>query len=376
MPNFLAARAFALAALVTLLAACSGNSALFAPSTSAPGPTQAAAARHALLEKKISPFASKRATALFAAVKPLVNLSNRGFLPIGTKKPSAAFVFASDNFTGNVDAYDPASGALVSQCAGCGGWGLAVSPKGTLAIGDFDGNVTLWTIGANSLTKFATCTLSLGASGYAADGIAFDSKGNLYADDYPANAIDFWSKAAIAAGCGMPTRTVYTSNLQVIYYLATVKARTLLATGYDSGENVDLVSVNQKTGIDKILQTVGNLSQGTGFPGGVAVDNASNAYVNNQYGSITEYPNGGVGKQSDSCTWTFSPDDYTAIATNATGTALWAANINFGSSQLLTYAEEDTIPLGGAACSTIGDTTPAQLSEEYLGIAVYPAGKT
>jgi hypothetical protein len=174
----------------------------------------------------------------------------------------------------------------------------------------------------------------------------------------------------------MPTRTVYTSNLQVIYYLATVKARTLLATGYDSGENVDLVSVNQKTGIDKILQTVGNLSQGTGFPGGVAVDNASNAYVNNQYGSITEYPNGGVGKQSDSCTWTFSPDDYTAIATNATGTALWAANINFGSSQLLTYAEEDTIPLGGAACSTIGDTTPAQLSEEYLGIAVYPAGKT
>jgi hypothetical protein len=363
-------RALSATAVVALLAGCSGGTSALSPSgVSQSGPTTQAAHKAALKGKTVSPFASKQATAMMANHRPIVNLSSRGFSPIADKKSSGGYVFASDNFTGNVDVYDPSTGAMVSQCAGCGGWGVAISKSGLLAIGTFDSTVTVWTVSASAITQIATCNESSGS----ADGVTFDNKGDLYGDNFPSNAIDYWSKSSINSGCGSPNSTVYTTNLLAVYYLATT-GKTLLADGYTDNDDVDLVSVNKKSGNDTILQVDGNLSQGTGFPGGIAVATKKNVYLDNQYGTINEYSNGGAGSQTATCSWGFDPNDYTGIAVGKTG-GVWGADINFGSG-LYSYGEEDALPLGGGSCSVTLDTSPAQVSEEYLGIAVYPKNKT
>jgi hypothetical protein len=363
-------RALSATAVVALLAGCSGGTSALSPSgVSQSGPTAQAAARKAALKgKTVSPFASKQATALMANHRPIVNLSSRGFSPIDMKKSKGGFVFASDNYTGNVDVYDPTTGAMVSQCAGCGGWGVAVSHKGELAIGTFDSTVTVWTVSASAITQIATCNQSSGS----ADGVAWDSKGNLYGDNFPSNGIDTWSASSISGGCGSPSSTVYTTNLLAVYYLGT-QGKTLLADGYTDNDDVDLVSVNKSTGNDTILQTDGNLSQGTGFPGGIAVGTHKAVYLNNQYGTINEYSNGGKGSLVATCNWGFDPNDYTGISVGKSG-GIWGADINFGSG-LYTYAEEDALPLGGGSCNVLVDSSPEEVSEEYLGVAVYPANK-
>lgn len=363
-------RALAATAFIALLAGCSGGSQL--SPTGTPGQAASSAHRSTKSGHVAQLFASKQANELVAQRgRPVMNLSNRGFSPL--KKSKGSMVFASDNITGNVDVYDGSTGAMISQCAGCGGWGVATARKGDkLAIGTFDNTVTTWTISGSSITQTGTCTLSGGGEG--ADGVAWASNGGLYADNFPTNGVDEFSKASVAAGCGAPTKTVYTTNLEVVYYLATAK-KTLLGEGYTSDLDVDLVSINAKTGSDTILQNNGNLSEGTGFPGGIDASSNQTVAVNNQYGSITTYSGGGSGSETGSCSWGFDPNDYTGIAFNAAQNGIWGANINFGGSPLVTYGEEDALPTSGA-CSVQLDTSPTQANEEYLGIAVAPRGKT
>jgi len=365
-------RALAATAFIALLAGCSGGSALAPSGTTAQGPTQSAA-HVAMIKNGARPFASTKANAMWQTRGPIVNMQSRGFVPVqddGKSPEGKSLIFASDNFTGNVDAYNESTGALAYQCAGCGGWGVAVS-KGHgnhLAVGTFGGEVTIWKVGSHSISLISTLTESLAASGYNADGVTWDDKGGVYASDWPSNTVDYWNASAVAAG-GAPTSSFQVSALDAVYYLSWVKKPAQLeASGYDSSLNVDLVNATT----DTIQNVDGNLSQGTGFPGGVDTDKSTNVYMNDQYGTITEYPNAGNQSASASCNWGFDPNDYTGIALGTAETSVWGADINFGSG-LESYGQEDTLPLSGS-CSATLNTSPAQVSEEYLGIASYKRG--
>ncbi len=56
--------------------------------------------------------------------------------------------------------------------------------------------------------------------------------GDLYAGNVGENVIDFFSAGVINAGGGSPTRSLTTSNLIQINYLA-ASGQRLLADGYD-----------------------------------------------------------------------------------------------------------------------------------------------
>jgi hypothetical protein len=367
-----------LCALAALASGCSGGSSSLAPpglaTGVAPSSEQHAARGAFLASRTVSPFASKRAAAAFARRRPIIDLSSRGFSTFGRVKASDGYLFASDAVAGNVDVYDSVTLALEGQCPGCGGWGIKVSRQGVLAIGTSGGSVALYQITPSGIETYATCPLTFGPNGFEAEGIAFDAKGNLFAGDYPSNVIDYFSAKTIAAGCAGADESFYTNELEVVYYLAVSGSKTLLATGFDHNLNVDLASVNRKTGDDTVLQTLGNISQGTAYPGGVAAGPGKTVFANNQYGSFTEYANGGKGAALGTCTWGFDPNDYTGIALDSTGKSIWAADIAFANSPILTYAENDALPLGGGACRVDADTVPLQPpGEEYIDVAVYPS---
>ncbi len=363
-------RILAASAFLVLAAGCAGVSQL-SPGRSTSGLSGAGAplARHLA-----HPFANPRANEIFGERRVVVD-STGGFVkPASHGRATFDWIFASDVITGNVDAYDESTGAQVSQCAGCGGWGLAVdTTTGDLAIGTEAGSVTVWHVTASGITQYATLSLSQGASGAAAYGLAFDQKGDLYAGNWPSNAIDVFDAATIAGGGGSATRTLYSKAFGSIYFLAT-DGKTLLADGLDPTMNNDLLAkIDTKKGRAKILQTIVNSSGG--YPGGLAVDAKHNLIVNNQYGTLSTFARPWTGAATSSFAYNWPYNSYTAISLDAAQTTVWAANLFFqtvsGNNYVFTAAQANGYPLG-----TLGiATSPAYQDEEYVGVALDPASK-
>jgi hypothetical protein len=281
---------------------------------------------------------------------------------------AASYMIASDIETSSVDVYDETSGSLLYQCAGCGGWGLAVNRgTGDVAIGTNKGTVTVWHVSASALTLYAKMTLSQGVNGARATGVAYDSGGNLYAVDWPSNAIDVFPKNEIKLGKGLPKRTIVAPAFADVYYLAT-DGDTLLADGYDPAMNDIVATVDTKTGNDALLQTISN-SHG-GFPGGLAIDAHDTLIVNNQYGTITTYASPWTGAATSTLSYGFPSFDYIPISLDRAQTTLWAGNLFYEKGQLYTDVQANSYPL-----STLGTSTAPMFQEEYLGLALDPQKK-
>ena len=285
----------------------------------------------------------------------------------GKGPPSDTWIFASNGDVGDVDVYSAKTLGMISECS-CTGVGLAVdSQSGDLAVGTRSATVTVWHVRNKQITLFATLNLSQGPY---AIGLAFDKKGDLYAANAGDNVIDFFKSSEIEAGGGGPTRTLFTSNLNEVEYLA-ADAHNLLADGYNSSGQPLLVSVNTRTGADTILQTIvsGNL------PEGIVFDRQDNLILNivgnNNTLAVFKKP------WSGSPTSTFVYGDgaengyYTGISLNRSQNTLWAGSFSlpnpshgFGSVQANSY------PLGSVGRSTTGIE-----SEFYDSVAVDPQAK-
>jgi DNA-binding beta-propeller fold protein YncE len=284
--------------------------------------------------------------------------------PSGKGPPSVAWIFVSNGEVGNVDVYSAKTLKLISQCS-CTGVGLAVNPQtGDLAVGTKSSTVTVWHVKSKQIALFATLKLSQGPY---AIGLAFDKNGDLYAANASDNVIDFFESSEIETGGGAPTRTLFTSHLNEVEYLA-ADAHQLLADGYNSSGQPLLVSVNTRTGADTILQ---NIESGQ-LPEGIVFDRQENLILNTVGNSNTL----AVFKRpwSGSPTSTFAYGSgaqsgyYTGISLNRSQNTLWAASFTlpnqshgYGSVQANSY------PLG-----SVGRASTGIESEFYDSIAVDP----
>jgi hypothetical protein len=287
-------------------------------------------------------------------------------VPLAKGPPSETWIFVSNGEVGNVDVYSAKTLKMISQCT-CTGVGLAVEPRsGDLAVGTKSGTVTVWHVKSKQITLFATLNLSPGPY---AIGLAFDKKGDLYAANASDNVIDFFTASEIAAGGGMPARTLFTSHLTEVEYLA-AGPHALLADGYNSYGQPLLVSVNTHTGADTILQQI---TSGT-VPEGITFDRRENLILN----TIGDDNTLAVFKKP----WSGSPTStyvygsasngyYTGISLDRPQNTLWAASFllqnqshGFGSVQANSY------PLG-----SVGRSSSAIPSEFYDSIAVDPQAK-
>lgn len=331
-------RVIAITALPLLVAACQGTTA-FRPSL---------------------PTAGARAPATTATFsKPAA--------PDGKGPPSEAWIFASNGPSGNVDVYSAKTLKMISQCP-CSGIGLAVEPRsGDLAVGTKSATVTMWHVINKQITQFATLNLSQGP--YAV-GLAFDSKGDLFAANSGDNVIDFFTSSEIQAGGGAPTRTLFTTQLNEVEYLA-ADAHSLLADGYNRYGQPLLVSVNEHTGADTILQ---NIVSGQ-LPEGIVFDLHENLILNTPGSSNTLAVYKKPWNGSPTSTFVYgsgAPNGYyTGISLNRSQKTLWA-----GSYAILNQSHADasvqanSYPLGSAGRASEGIG-----GEFYDSIAVDPQAK-
>jgi WD40 repeat protein len=268
---------------------------------------------------------------------------------------------------GNVDVYSAKTLKLISQCS-CTGVGLAVNAQtGDLAVGTKSATVTVWHVKSKQITLFATLKLSQGPY---AIGLAFDKNGDLYAANASDNVIDFFESSEIETGGGGPTRTLFTTHLNEVEYLA-ADAHKLLADGYNSYGQPLLVSVNTHSGADTILQ---NIESGQ-LPEGIVFDRHENLILNtpgnNNTLAVFKRPWSG----SPTSTFVYGNGAqngyYTGISLNSSQNTLWAASFTltnqshgFGSVQANSY------PLG-----TVGRSSTGIESEFYDSIAVDPQAK-
>jgi hypothetical protein len=288
-------------------------------------------------------------------------------VPDGKGPPSVTWIFVSNGEVGNVDVYSAKTLEMISQCS-CAGVGLAVNPQsGDLAVGTKSATVTVWHVKSKQITLFATLKLSQGPY---AIGFAFDKNGDLYAANAGDNVIDFFESSEIETGGGAPTRTLVTSNLNEVEYLA-ADAQKLLADGYNRYGQPLLVSVNTQTGADRILQ---NIESGQ-LPEGVVFDRRENLILNivgdNNTLAVFKRPWSG----SPTSTFVYGSGAqngyYTGISLNRAQNTLWTASFTladqshgYGSVQANSY------PLGSVGRSSTGIE-----SEFYDSIAVDPQAK-
>jgi len=289
--------------------------------------------------------------------------------PKKNKHPNSV-VIASDNVSGNLDVYDQ-SGNLVGTSAGVAGWGAASFGPGEVAWGSWSYGIVVATVSSTAIAETAQLTPSQFAAGSEALGLAFDSKGGLYGDNFSGTCIDYWSPATIAGYSGTPLapdQTVCPSGFQMVDYLA-ADGKTLYVDGYDLYFNMALGTVKFPSGKTKILQDP--IANGLGgSPGGVAVDAHHEVFVNNEYGTITGYLKG-KGASNETVDWDFTTNEYTAINLAYDQTNLWAANVIFANSSLGSQVTDNTNPLG-----SVGTIVSSPIgNEEYLGIAASSANK-
>jgi WD40 repeat protein len=280
--------------------------------------------------------------------------------------PSETWIFVSNGEEGNVDVYSAKTLKMISQCT-CTGVGLAVDPRsGDLAVGTRSDTVTVWHVKSKQITLFATLNLSQGPY---AIGLAFDKKGDLYAGNASANAIDFFTASEIENGGGTPARTLFTSHLNEVEYLA-ADAHGLLADGYNTYGQPLLVSVNTRTGADTILQQI---TSGT-VPEGIVFDRQENLILNTigDSNTLAVFKKPWGGSPTSTFVYGSAPNGYyTGISLNRPQNTLWAASFSlpdprhgFGSVQANSY------PLG-----SIGRSSISIESEFYDSIAVDPQAK-
>lgn len=287
--------------------------------------------------------------------------------PGGKGPPAVAWIFASNGELGNVDVYSAKTLKMISQCS-CTGVGLAVNPQtGDLAVGTKSATVTVWHVQSKQITLFATLKLSQGPY---AIGLAFDKNGDLYAANAGDNVIDFFESSEIETGGGSPTRTLFTSQLNEIEYLA-ADAHKLLADGYNRYGQPLLVSVNTQTGADTILQ---NIASGQ-LPEGIAFDRHDNLILNTvgSTNTLAVFKRPWSGSPTSTFVYGSGAQNgyYTGISLNRSQNTLWAASFTltnqshgYGSVQANSY------PLGSAGRSSTGIE-----SEFYDSIAVDPQAK-
>lgn len=331
-------RVIVMTALPLLVAACQGTSA-FRPPLS---------------------FAGTQMPATIATFsKPAV--------PDGKGPPSEAWIFASNGPTGNVDVYSAKTLKIISECS-CTGIGLAVDPRfGDLAVGTRSGTVTMWHVKNRQITLFATLNLSQGPYSI---GLAFDSKGDLYAANSGDNVIDFFTSSEIQAGGGAPTRTLFTSQLNEVEYLA-ADAHSLLADGYNRYGQPLLVSVNERTGSDTILQSIvsGQL------PEGIVFDLHHNLILNTPGSSNTLAVFKKPWNGAPTSTFVYgsgAPNGYyTGISLNRSQKTLWAGSYTIlNPSHADASVQANSYPLGSAGRASEGTG-----GEFYDSIAVDPQAK-
>ncbi len=331
----------------------------------------------------VGPFASQKLNDSFyhRAIVDAVRV-NPDRKKKGCKKAKRkGVVFASDNSSGNLDAYcGHLGGVLLANQAsyrtvsGGAGWGLAVHGN-FLAAGKTGGTVTVYNLPA--LTVKSNLTLTHGASGYNAYGLSWDSSGGLYATEWPGPYVDYFKTPTVsgAANCAN------TLSLMSEAYYVTAHAGSADVYGFDGFSSQVPAVVENITGGncgtlgETMIGTFGSLADGNGFPGGTTVNNTGEFFVNNQYGTLYDdggYP--GSNSPSGSCSWGFDPNDITNINMSTKQTSIWGSNINFGGSPLETYLESFSTSISGGACaigSTNGPTANVS-SDEFLGTAAWP----
>jgi hypothetical protein len=278
------------------------------------------------------------------------------------------YLFLSANLSGNVDAYDTTTGGLIGECQGCGGWGLATDGKtGDIAMGAPGGVITVWHVTGSLLVPYAT--LQLSSAGSNALGLTFDHAGNLYATDYPNAEIDEFDAATIAAGGGSAARTYPLPGFAEAYYLASDGPNVLL-DGWDGNGSfiVAELVIKGRDGNLKLLQNLGSLSAGTGFPGGLSIDKHQVLLVDNQYaGTVSTFARPWTGTATSTLAWGYQPDDYTAIVLDQLKDTLWAADVYSAGSGSSSFGVANSYPLG-----TIGFTTAPSVADAYVAVTVSP----
>jgi hypothetical protein len=279
--------------------------------------------------------------------------------------PSFSWVFGGNSE--QVDVYDETTKAFVSTCSTCQGISLAISPKsGDLAVGNSPNEVTVWHVSASGISQFAALSTSAGAP----EALAYDGTGNLYVGDAHTNAIDVFSAKVIAHGGGAPARTIHTTLLASVYFLATT-GHTLVASGQGQGQNNLVVSVDRETGADKILQMV------LGYASGLAFDADQNLNVNTgrNVQTFTKPWKGlktGQGRLGG---------DFYGLSLDATGTQIWSTH-EFTVYESLEYTALQSIgyPIGNSGGETVGDQgvgcDSCQLYYPYRSVALYPQPAT
>ncbi|HEX3368070.1 MAG TPA: hypothetical protein VHS56_00715 [Candidatus Cybelea sp.] len=284
----------------------------------------------------------------------------------GKGPPSETWIFASNGEVGNVDVYRAKTLKMISQCT-CSGVGLAVDPRsGDLAVGTRSETITVWHVNNKQITLFATLNLSQGPY---AIGLAFDTKGDLFAANAGDNVIDFFAASEIAAGGGTPERTLVTSHLSEVEYLA-ANARALLADGYNSNGQPFLVSINTRTGADTILQQI---ESGT-VPEGITFDLRGNLILNTagDTNTLAVFKKPWSGPPTSTFAYGSAPNGYyTGISLNKSQNTLWSGNFSIlNQSHAVGNVQANSYPLG-----SIGRSSNGIGAEYYDSIAVDPQAK-
>jgi hypothetical protein len=276
--------------------------------------------------------------------------------------PGTTWIFASNGEAGNVDVYSAKTLEMIAECP-CTGVGLAVNTKsGDLAVGTRSSTVTVWHVSRKQIALYSTLHLSQGPD---AIGIAFDRKGDLYAANAGDNVIDFFDATEIAAGGGSAARTLVTSHLNEVEYLA-ADAHGLLADGYDSNGQPLLVSVNTRTGADTVVQTI---PSGT-LPEGIAFDRNDDLILNTigNANTLAVYKKPWTGAPSSTLVYGSGAENgyYTGIALDKSQHTLWAGSFTLPNpSHGVGSVQANSYPL-----KKIGRSSSGIASEFYDSVAV------
>jgi hypothetical protein len=219
-------------------------------------------------------------------------------------------------------------------------------------------------------------------------GGAWDSKGNLAVTNWPNNTTDFFTAKTIQ---GNPAgakadKTLTLTQITELFFEAADKpkkdsirpccgaapifADDLIADGFDANGNFIVEEVNVDTGAETLLQTIGNATSGTGFPGGLAVDNKSNLTVDNQFGYLYTFGPPWTGLPKYTFAYDFPANDFTTIALDSENRNLYAANIFYEGSTPETDIQQVSYPIG-----SLGAATLATADEEYQGAATIAPSK-
>jgi WD40 repeat protein len=322
------------------------------------------------------PIAIAALPLLFAACQAASSVPTQAPISAAFSSPSepdakdaspTTLIFASNGEVGNVDVYSAKTLKMISQCP-CTGVGLAVDPQsGDLAVGTKSATVTVWHVKSKKIALFATLNLSQGPY---AIGLAFDQKGDLYAANASDNVIDFFDASEITSGGGTPARTLFTSHLSEVEYLA-ADAHSLLADGYNSYGQPLLVSVNTRTGADAILQTI---ASGT-VPEGIVFDRHDNLILNTigNSNTLAVYTKPWSGAPTSELVYGSGAENgyYTGISLNASQQTLWAGSFTLANpSHASGSVQANSYPL-----KTVGRSSTGIESEYYDSVAVDPQAK-